>query len=113
MNEPLASTPALPGLESAGAGTLPPAAPVGSAARPRVQPVDRSQMVWRTVDVEQLIEPDHPARALWELTRRLDLSGFYAPIAAVEGVAGRTPWDPAAVDQSVDLRLQPWDQLGA
>lgn len=94
MNEPLASSPALPGLESAGAGTLLPAAPAGCAARARVQPVDRSQMVWRTVDVEQLIEPDHPARALWELTGRLELSGFYAPIAAVEGVAGRTPWDP-------------------
>ncbi len=56
--------------------------------------MDRSQQVWRTVDVEQLIEPDHPACALWELTGRLDLSDFYAPIAAVEGVVGRTPWDP-------------------
>jgi transposase len=56
--------------------------------------VDRTQLVWRTVDVEQLIEPDHPARAIWKLTGQLDLSAFYAPIAAVEGVAGRTPWDP-------------------
>ena len=52
MSEPLAPTPALPGLESAGAGTLRPAAPAGCAARLRVQPVDRSQQVWRTVEVE-------------------------------------------------------------
>jgi transposase len=46
------------------------------------------------LDVERLIEPDHPARAIWELVGRLKLEGFYAPIEAVEGTAGRTPWDP-------------------
>jgi transposase len=37
---------------------------------------------------------EHPARAIWELSGRLKLDGFYAPIEAVEGSAGRTPWDP-------------------
>jgi len=46
------------------------------------------------LDVERLIEQDHPARAIWELSGRLKLGGFYAPIEAVEGSAGRTPWDP-------------------
>jgi transposase len=46
------------------------------------------------LDVERLIEPEHPARAIWELVGRLKLDGFYAPIEAVEGTAGRTPWDP-------------------
>jgi transposase len=46
------------------------------------------------LDVERLIEPEHPARAIWELVGRVKLDGFYAPIEAVEGVAGRTPWDP-------------------
>jgi transposase len=46
------------------------------------------------LDVERLIELDHPARAIWELSGRLKLDGFYAPIEAVEGNAGRTPWDP-------------------
>jgi transposase len=46
------------------------------------------------MDVERLIEPEHPARAIWELVGRLKLEGFYAPIEAVEGTAGRTPWDP-------------------
>jgi transposase len=51
-------------------------------------------MSWQMLDVERLIEPDHPARAIWELVGRLKLDGFYAGIEAVEGAAGRTPWDP-------------------
>jgi transposase len=51
-------------------------------------------MSWQMLDVERLIEPDHPARAIWELVGRLKLEGFYAGIEAVEGAAGRTPWDP-------------------
>jgi hypothetical protein len=69
----------------------------GPPARPRVKPVDRSQLPWRVVALEHLIEEDHPARAIWALAGELDLAGFYAPIAAVEGVAGRTPWDPRLV----------------
>ena len=69
--------------------------PVSSIpARPRVKPVDRSQLTWQMLDVERLVEAEHPARAIWELVGRLDLKGFYAPIEAVEGGAGRTPWDP-------------------
>jgi len=63
-------------------------------AAPRLKPVDRQQMMLRVVDVEQLIEEDHPARAIWELTGRMDWSGFYTLIQAVEGVAGRRAWDP-------------------
>jgi transposase len=51
-------------------------------------------MSWQMMDVERLIEPEHPARAIWELVGRLKLDGLYAPIEAVEGTAGRTPWDP-------------------
>jgi len=48
----------------------------------------------RAMDVERLIEEDHPARAIWELVGRLDLSRYYATIAAVEGRAGRDHTDP-------------------
>jgi transposase len=51
-------------------------------------------MVMRAIDVERLIEEDHPARAIWELVGRLDLSRYYAAIAAVEGRAGRDHTDP-------------------
>jgi transposase len=51
-------------------------------------------MVMRAIEVERLIEEDHPARAIWELVGRLDLSRYYAGIAAVEGHAGREHTDP-------------------
>ena len=92
MNEPQSSGPILPGLETIPISSAEPN--VDGSVRPRLKPVDRSQLVWRTVDVEHLIEPDHPARAIWGLTGGLDLAGFYRPIEAVEGVAGRAPRDP-------------------
>lgn len=61
---------------------------------PRLEPVNRQQMVWRTIDVEQLIEEDHPARAIWELVGKIDLSSFRQAIGAVEGKAGRPALDP-------------------
>jgi len=61
---------------------------------PRLKPVNRKQLLMRTVDVERLIVEDHPARAIWEFVGRLDLSAFYRDIGAVEGVAGRSAWDP-------------------
>jgi hypothetical protein len=93
MNKPPSTPGDLPGLEAGSmeAGS----APASSIpARPRVKPVDRSQLTWQMLDVERLIDPEHPARAIWELVGRLKLEGFYASIEAVEGTAGRTPWDP-------------------
>ena len=58
--------------------------------RPRLVSVDRRQMVMRAIEVERLIEADHPARAIWELVGRLDLSRYYAAIAAVEGQRGES-----------------------
>jgi len=51
-------------------------------------------MVMRAIEVERLIEEDHPARAIWELVGRLDLSRYYAEIGSVEGRAGREHTDP-------------------
>src|SRR5580765_6432621 len=93
MNQPGAGQQPLPGLESVGVAPRPDVAPVNSA-RPRVRAINRSQLTWQRLDVERLIEMEHPARAIWELVGRLKLEGFYAPIEAVEGGAGRTPWDP-------------------
>ena len=93
MNESKAGQEALPGLESV--SVAPQAdAPRTNPARPRVKAVSRSQLTWQMLDVQRLIELDHPARAIWELTGRLKLDAFYTPIEAVEGSAGRTPWDP-------------------
>ena len=48
----------------------------------------------RPVDVEKLIEEDHPARAIWELVGQLDLRRYYEPIKVAEGEAGRSATDP-------------------
>ena len=83
----------LPGLEATET-PLPKASAQAPVPRARIKPVDRSQMMMRPVDVEGLIEEDHPARAIWELVGNLDLSSYEKPIEAVEGVAGRPVWDP-------------------
>src|SRR2546428_107142 len=92
MNETPQMDRALPGLDTP--LTRPAPVPAPPPAQPRIRPVDRSQLIWRSVDVEGLIEEDHPARAIWAFTGQLNLEAFYQPIQAVQGVAGRTPWDP-------------------
>ncbi len=82
------------GLEPEGGPSQPAPAQPQAKGEPRLQAVNRQQMVWRTVDVERLIEEDHPARAIWELVGKLDLSSFHQAIGAVEGVAGRPALDP-------------------
>ena len=64
------------------------------AQPPRFKPIDRRQLLFRPVDVEGLIGPEHPARAIWELSGRLDWSGFYLGCRAVEGQAGQSAHDP-------------------
>jgi transposase len=65
------------------------------ASQVRCKKINRQQLLLRPVEVERLIEKDHPARAIWELVGQLDLERFYAGIEAVEGVAGRPVWDPS------------------
>jgi transposase len=60
----------------------------------RCKPVNRQQLLLRSVDVEKLVEEDHPVRAIWELVDRADLEPFYETIEAVEGEAGCSAWDP-------------------
>jgi len=63
-------------------------------AKPRLRKPNRDQMVMGMIDVEELVPADHPVRAIWQLVGSLDLSEFVEEIKAVEGGAGRTPWDP-------------------
>jgi transposase len=46
------------------------------------------------LDVERLVDEDHPVRAIWELVGRLDLSAFVDRIGSLEGGAGRPAYDP-------------------
>jgi len=56
--------------------------------------INRQQMLLRAVDVEQLIEPEHPARSVWEFVGRLKLDAFYQCVRSFEGCAGRSAFDP-------------------
>ena len=62
--------------------------------RVRRKEINRQQLLLRPVEVEKLVEKDHPVRAIWEMVGRLNLESFYAAIEAIEGVAGRPVWDP-------------------
>jgi len=63
-------------------------------SEPLIRRINREQMCWRAVDVEQLIEQDHVARTIWDLVGGLDLEGFYAGIGCSEEAGGRPAFDP-------------------
>jgi transposase len=62
--------------------------------KPRYVPIDRAQVFWGAVDVEELIPVGHRVRAIWELTGKLDFSDWETRIAAREGSAGRPCIEP-------------------
>jgi len=63
-------------------------------AEKRLKPIDRSQSFWGAIDIEKLIEEDHPARGIWAMVNRLDLRRLEETIKAVEGRAGQSSIDP-------------------
>lgn len=64
------------------------------SSAPRFEPIDRQQVVFDTLDIEQLIPEDHPARSIWSILGRLDLSQFVGDVKSVQGHAGRNVWEP-------------------
>lgn len=73
---------------------LPPVGGVVPAAKPKLKPIDRDQGLLRPVIVDELVPPDHKARAIWDLTGQLDLSCFFSKIRSQEGKAGSPAWHP-------------------
>jgi transposase len=55
---------------------------------------DRSRVDPNPKRIDDLIPPDHRARAVWQLVDGLDLKPLYAGIKAVEGHAGHPAIDP-------------------
>src|SRR5438105_2652363 len=51
----------------------------------RIREADRSQITWGRIDLEAQLAGDHPARAIWAVVERLDLSALYAQIDARDG----------------------------
>ena len=73
-----------------------PVKPKGIQARtkPRLKEINRSQILLRPTNIEELVPPDHEVRAIWELSGQMDLSPYYEDIQSVEGKAGRDAHDP-------------------
>jgi transposase len=65
-----------------------------TSKQPLIRYINRQQMSWRAVDVEKLIDEDHPARAIWALVGRLNLSAFYRAIESSTEEGGRPAFDP-------------------
>ena len=63
-------------------------------AAKRLKRIDRSQVCWGAIDIEKLIEPDHPARGIWAMVMQLDLTELEDKIRSVEGRAGQSSYDP-------------------
>src|ERR1700675_1031391 len=51
-------------------------------------------MSWRAVDVERLVDEDHPVRSIWTLIGRMDLRKFYQGIESSAEEGGRPAFDP-------------------
>jgi transposase len=63
------------------------------ASKPRLRTANRQQLLSpKTID--QLLETDHPARAVWRYVEDLDLSLLYDRIGSREGFSGRPAIDP-------------------
>lgn len=62
--------------------------------KPLIRYVNRQQLSWRAIDAERLIGEGHPARAIWTLVGRLDLSPFYRAIESSAEEGGRPASDP-------------------
>jgi len=61
---------------------------------PRVTVAQRDQVEWRTVHLDSAISEDHPARVIWKVVEKLDLSAFYADVRSRGEQAGRPATDP-------------------
>jgi len=75
---------------------LPDPTPIPAEGRgvPRLVRPDRAQMSCLPQALDDLLEPEHPARAIWAYVEGLDLTELYALIRAVEGGVGRAATDP-------------------
>ena len=61
---------------------------------PRLRQPDRRQMTWEPCCLEERLPADHPARTVWAVTCRLDLSAYYDTIDARGELPGRVATDP-------------------
>ena len=91
--DPTATAPA-PALGSPGPEAAAPARrDPGRDAQPRLHSPDRQQLV-SPMTIDELLEADHPARAVWSYVEGLDLAPLDDRIRARGSLAGRPAIDP-------------------
>ena len=61
---------------------------------PKLKCIRRDQVTMAVIDVERLIDEQHPARGIWEVVQGLDLSRYESAIHTRKGEAGRAAWQP-------------------
>lgn len=66
-------------------------APTGT---PRLRPVERHQVEFRSASLDQLLTPDHSARVVWAYVEKCDVTPLLRSIKAVAGQCGRDANDP-------------------
>jgi transposase len=60
----------------------------------RLREAERSQISWGRIDLNATLPEDHPARTIWAVVERLDLSALYEQIEARDDGAGAPTIDP-------------------
>lgn len=60
----------------------------------RLREVERTQVAWTCIDLNATLPADHPARSIWAVVERLDLSALYSQIEARDEIAGAPAIDP-------------------
>jgi transposase len=71
-----------------------PVASPGDAGNPKLNPINRNQIMMKTIDLELMLEPSHLARAIWDVMGRVDLSEYQRAICSQQGEKGRPSNDP-------------------
>src|SRR5574340_977477 len=62
--------------------------------KPRLRVPHRVQVEMHWASLDELLEEDHPARAVWQAVCLIDLSAWLDEVKAVEGRCGRDATDP-------------------
>jgi transposase len=62
--------------------------------KPRLRVPHRDQVEYSWSSLDERLDPDSPARVVWEMVCRLDLEAWLADIKAIRGHVGRDATDP-------------------
>ena len=67
---------------------------VARDGRPRLRVPDRMQATWDPSTLDERLADDHPARTIWAVAQRMDLSALLAQVQARGEAPGRAATDP-------------------